>query len=158
MTMDLNTPAGWIIRTDEPFRGTSQSAILADGTVAWSGGLTVEQYQAERGFPVRVVTDAELMAMVAEFEAGLITDPEPITGEKWAYWLECLPPCRWTMAQGWEVFHISERLRGDLVTWCARKAGRYYAFTDRAGASLASLVLKLVTADGQALDAAPLGL
>ena len=143
MTLILTKSTRWILRADEPFRGHAQSVLLPDGTVAWSGGLTLEQYQAERGFPVRVIEDDELDALIAQFEAGLITDAQPITEERYWDYLECLPPCRFTEIAGWQVFHVSERLTGDLVQWCGARGGQHFGFTDRAGASLASIARKL---------------
>ncbi|NCA72567.1 MAG: hypothetical protein EOM91_21410, partial [Sphingobacteriia bacterium] len=120
----------YIIRTDEPFRGSVQSLLSPDGTVEWSGGLTVEQYIEERGFPVRVVDRAELEALIADYEAGQVTEPESITEDQWTYALGVLPPSRWGLYAGVELFHICERISGELVSWYAHLNGRYWSFVD----------------------------
>jgi hypothetical protein len=65
----------YLIRTDEPFRGHVQSVLMPDGTVAYTDGLTPEQYAAERGFPVAIIGDKQLGALVETYVDGLVTDP-----------------------------------------------------------------------------------
>ena len=68
--------------------------------------------------------------MLAAHYATLKTKPKAITEERFMYGLEVLPPCRWHNAGGFEVFHISERLTGNLVSWFAHKGDRYWEFTE----------------------------
>lgn len=49
----------WVVRTDAPFKGCAESVLRPDGTVAYSRGLTPDQYASERGFEVKIVDDAE---------------------------------------------------------------------------------------------------
>lgn len=109
MTIELSKITNWLIRADQPFMGHVQSVILPDGTVAFSNGLTPDQYAKDRGFPVRVITDAELDVLLASHEASLITAPVEITDEQYHELLNCLPPCRWRTVAGVEMFHVSER-------------------------------------------------
>jgi len=134
----------YVLRTDVPFRGSVQSCLSDDGTVMYSGGLTVEQYTAERGFPVRIIDEAELTEMLDAFHATLKTAPKPITEKQWRHALEVLPPCRWHTVGGFEVFHISERVTGTLAAWYAHQDGLYWEFTDDAGLTDAELVAKLL--------------
>lgn len=136
----------YIVRTDQPFNGTTQSLLLEDGTVAYTGGLTLEAYQAERGYPVRVLDRAELEQMLADYEAGCVTEPEEETEEQWWYALEVLPPCRWGHTAGVELFHVSERLFGDLVHWHAAYRGRWWTFVDQARRDPAELAAKVKAA------------
>lgn len=137
----------YLLRTDEPFRGHVQSVLKPDGTVAYTDGLTVEQYQAARGFPVRVIEDEELDALIEAHTASLITEPREITEEEWHDALNVLPPCRWRTVSGVELFHISERLTADLVAWYARIGDRFVTFTDRAGANMQTLAEKAARHD-----------
>ena len=133
----------YILRTDQPFRGVVQSFLTKEGLVEWTGGLTLDEYAKERGFPVRAVDDAEFDRLNDAFLASQISDPVEETGDAYNYALECLPPCRWKTVCGVEMFHISERLSADLVSWHAELNGRFFTFTDHAGADMAALAAKV---------------
>ena len=120
----------YIIRTDEPFKGYVQSVLNADGTVGYTKGLTLDQYAAELGAPLRVIDGAELDVLIAEYQAGQVTPPMEITEEAFHEALNVLPPSRWGHCMGVELFHISETISGDLVNWYASLNGRYWAFVD----------------------------
>ncbi len=129
MNIDTRKPMRWIVRTDEPFR-CAQSFLLDDGTIAYTKGLTVETYAADRGFPIRVVDDAELDALQAARLAGMVTAAAEETEDQYFYALEVLPPSKWRTARGVESFHVCERITGDLVSWHAQCGGRFFTFTD----------------------------
>lgn len=129
----------FLIRTDIPFAGHAQSVMLEDGTVAWSGGKTPEDYSADRGFPVRVVTEDEMRAMVDEHAGSLITAPSPISAERWDDMLNVLPPCRWHRCDGVELFHVSERITHDLVNWFGKIGDQHFSMVDRATADSRAL-------------------
>lgn len=133
----------YIIRKDEPFQGHVQSIVNPDGTIAYCAGLTLETYEAERGFPIRVIDDAELDQLTAEHLRGLVSDPAPITQERFWEMLEVLPPCHWHNAGGFEVFHVSERLTHNLVSWFAHRGDSYWEFTDHDNITDTDLVTKL---------------
>jgi hypothetical protein len=136
----------YVLRADEPFKGYVQSVLRPDGTVAYSDGLTLEEYAEAKGFPIRVIDDAELDALIADHTASLVTEPTPESLEAWEYALNVLPPCRWRTVGGVELFHISERLTHDLVSWHGRIGDRCFAFTDRAGADMTALAEKVARA------------
>lgn len=54
-------------------------------------------------------------------------EPVEITEERYMDFLECLPPCKWTRHRGAEVFHISERLDGNIVQWCVKIGAKCWA-------------------------------
>lgn len=124
----------WLVRADQPFNGGTQSFLLPNGTIAYTDGLTPEQYASERGFPVRAISDAELDALTDRWMAGQITDPVEEDSEAFWYALEVLPPCRWHTRRGVELFHISERISHDLVNWHARVGDRYFTMVHHDGA------------------------
>ena len=133
----------YIVRSDTPFRGIIQSCLLDNGTVADTEGLTPDQSAAERGFPVRTVDDAELDAMTNAYVASLITDPVEETEADFDDALNVLPPCKWRFVRGVEMFHISERIAHNLVSWHAKIGDRFFTFTDRADADMAGLAAKV---------------
>ena len=122
----------YIIRTDQPFSGSVQSVLSAAGIVAYTDGLTLEQYAQERGFPVRAIDEAELDAMLSTYGDGLVTEPTEETLDAFEDALNVMPPSRWQRVNGVEMFHICERITLDLVSWHARRGDRFFTFTDRA--------------------------
>ena len=141
--MDLK----WLIEEGAEFKGTTESILLPDGTVAYTGGMTLDEYERDRDKKFKILSNSELDALTSTFCDGMVTDPVKISKARWWEMLEILPPCRWQMAGTWEVFHISERLYGNLVSWFAtRRLGGvevFYEFTDRDNLELEDLRDKL---------------
>ena len=124
-----------------------RSTVKPDGFVAFADGdLTPEQYALDRGFPIRVVDDAELDEMLATWSEQQITAPREETHEDFTYALDCLPPCRWRTYRGVEMFHICERLSHDLVDWHVEVGGRYFTFVDRDTATTEAIAAKAASA------------
>jgi hypothetical protein len=146
--IDTSKPMNWLIRADQPFKGHAQSFLTAEGKVAYTKGLTPDEYAAERGFPVRVITDAEMDKLIEDHAASMITDPERITYERYWDYLECLPPSKFGVTRGVEMFHVSERITHDLVTWCGKVNGKYFACTDQARVDRETLAAKFAAAAG----------
>lgn len=121
----------WIIRADQPFTGFSKSFMLpgSDKVAYTDPPQTFEEYAAECGEPLKLITDAELDALIDEYTASQITDATPITAEDWDYSLNVLPPCKWGSYSGVELFHVSELLYGNIASWYARIAGSWNAET-----------------------------
>ena len=84
----------YILRTDQPFRGVVQSFLNSSGLVEWTDGMTLDQYAQDRGFPVRVVDDAEFERLNETFLASQVSDPVEETKDAFDDALNCLPPCR----------------------------------------------------------------
>lgn len=128
------------VRADIPYRLYHHHVILPCGKVAYTDHASLESYAAEHGGEYRVITGDELDALISEHEQSLVTLPAPIERDQFWYFLEVLPPCRWHDHKGVELFHVSERLTGDLVQWCARIGDAHYGFIDRAGRASDELV------------------
>lgn len=141
--MMLNQNIRYLLEADKPYSGSVQSILLEDGTVAYSDGLTVEQYEQDRGVKLRIIDEDELMELERAYIDSRVTEPKPVTEEKWWDALEVLPPCRWKTVKGVELFHISERITADLVDWYARVGDRYFHFTDRSGRPMEELADKV---------------
>lgn len=122
----------FVLRADEPFRGSAQSLMMSDGTIAYSNGLSPEQYAQDRGFPIRIVGEAEFGRMLTAYHETLVTAPAPESLDEFEHALGVLPPCRWKNVGDAELFHISERVTSDLVSWHARRGGHCVTFTDYA--------------------------
>lgn len=133
----------WLIRDDQPFAGNAQSLVKPDGTVAYTDGLTVDQYQQERGFSVRLIDDDEFDALLKTYHDGMVTAPAPITEQRYWDMLGCLPPSRWHTVAGFEVFHVCEGITADLVSWFAKRGQDYFEFVDHAGITDDELTAKL---------------
>ena len=140
-------PLRYIIEAGVPFKGSILSTLLPNGTVGYSGGQTIAEYELERGFTAQILTSDELDVLIAAHEDTLKCAPVKISKARYWEMLEILPPCRWTMAGMWEIFHISERLTGNLVSWFAhgRLRGQdfYFEFTDCDDLELDVLRVKL---------------
>lgn len=80
--------------------------------------LTLPEYQATVNPNAVALTWEELAPLVDAYENTLVTVPVPETSEEWSYALE--------------VFHMSERLTGDLVAWHARRGQECRTWTDQA--------------------------
>ena len=133
----------WVVRADQPYNGTTQSFLIPGTRIVAYANLDLSAYEADRGYPVKVITTEELDRLDAAHKASLITEPHEQTEEEFWYSLEVLPPCKWRTVNGVELFHVSERLTGDLVNWNAQYKGRFWSFTDREGRDMAELADKV---------------
>jgi hypothetical protein len=107
------------------------------------GNLTFDEYKARINPKCELVDYDQLGILLAEYENSLITIPEIITYDDYMEMLDILPPCRWHSIGKIEVFHISERLTGQLVSWYARSQDNYYTFIDYSYLSDSELNAKL---------------
>lgn len=120
-----------IVKDKEKFKGYAQTSTYTtyDGVerVAYNNNMTLEEYLKDKEW-LEVVTSAEMDRRLNEYHSGMITKPKEVT--KAHYWdmLECLPPCRFDG----NVFHVSERLTGNLVNWYFKKGKKHYGFVDNA--------------------------
>lgn len=123
----------------EGFKGNilSSGEYDKDGVfrVHYTNGLTLEQYQEERGIKVIVLNGEQTDKLFKDFENGMKTKPKEIKEEDYFYALEVLPPCRYSG----NSFYVSERIRGNLVNWYFKKNGKFYEFIDDANITKAEL-------------------
>jgi hypothetical protein len=149
MAMTASKIAGWIIRTDQPFRGNAQSILLTDGTVAYTPGRqTFEQYKAENGDHFEAIDNAAFDALLATFEASRRTEPKSISEERYWEMLECLPPSKYCEVAGVTMFHICERITGELVDWFAVCNGKHFTLCDYSHADRAIIAARIRKAEG----------
>lgn len=139
--INKNIPARWIV-TKNDFSGNAQSVTYTtiDGIerVAYNDGKSLADYLAENT-GLMVITEKEFNKLLENYYDSLKTKPKRISKEKFWYWLECLPPCRYSKIRGAMIFHVSERLTGNLVQWCFEVNNKYYGFTENANISIGEL-------------------
>ena len=132
----------WIVPAE--YKGFAQTVtfIGTDGLeyVAYQKQpTTLERYLADNpGF--RVVETDEFDRLVEDYEYSRCTKWQPCTKAHWFDMLEVLPPCRWTRFDGGEIFHVSERITGNLVNWYMRKGNNYFTRVQFADQNLDLLV------------------
>ena len=135
----------WLVKL--PYPGYTQSSTYMENgveVVAFSK-LTLKEYLVENP-EMSVVSDEKLSEFIKEREADMITLPEKITKERFWDMLEILPPCKWKTVRCVEMFHISERITGNLVDWFVQTCDDYYSFTDRDSLSVDDLIKKIEVA------------
>lgn len=118
----------WIIPADpKEYKGYALSTLTERGTVAYTEGLTLDEY-IEREGPVRVVDDDEFFKIADSYLDSRCTKPKRTT--KAHYWdmLEILPPDRFEIRGKFTSFHVCERITGDLVNWYFTDGKRYWTF------------------------------
>lgn len=117
-TADLNLAQGIVDRARAalgPDLGHSVTDLLADNLTDWP-----------------LAKCKAVAAIIADPEAqwGPLP-PWPVDRDRFWYLLEVLPPCKWRrMAGGCESFHVSERLSGNVVTWCVRIGENFFELQD----------------------------
>ena len=84
----------------------------------------LERTEAPNGW--KVVDKQELAKLFTTYEHSQFTQPIACTAERFDEMLNILPPCQWDRVRGVEMFHMSERLYGNVVTWFFNYYGDYY--------------------------------
>jgi hypothetical protein len=93
--------------------------------------LSLSEFLAEHAHVgARLVDHAEYETLYLSHLETFITSPVVVDSERFYWLLEVLPPCRWNTVGSVEMFHISERLTGNIVTWCAQYRSTFFEFVD----------------------------
>ena len=131
MPKQPNILTRYLIPADEPFKGFISSSLSPEGIVAFTGGLTLEEYEEQQGKKFTVLSDDEFLKLVDDFQKSLITAPSEIDEDTYTNALEVLPPARYHTHEDVTLFHLKEPYSGTLVSWYATFAGRYFEFVDQ---------------------------
>lgn len=75
-----------------------------------------------------VIDDDQFDELISARHETIKTGATVITAQRYNDMLDVLPPCRWHCVGGWSVFHVSERLSGNIVSWYAQKNDCYFTF------------------------------
>ena len=130
---------------------SSYSAILVNGVwcVEYTAE-TIDDYKASRpdqNFS-QLYPWEEFEEILSGYDKKRLIDPPAKEVDESRYWdmLYVLPPCRWHHYRGIELFHISERITGNIVLWIAGLNGKYYEFAHYASATNEELAAKVLEA------------
>ena len=106
-------------------------------------GKTLDELALDTGADIQVI-DHEAFATLQD--NSYITDPKPITAERYDEALNCLPPVRWGTYRGIESFRLSELYCGNVTSIFARKGDQFWEFRDRIDISSEALASKVEAA------------
>jgi hypothetical protein len=114
---------------------------------------TVTEYMRQNpGFEIVSIAECMRLTHIALIE--MCDDWKEVSADDYHRALECLPPCRWTHGDDWEIFHMVERLTGPLVAWYARRGpregGKYYSRTQFEDQKIDVLIATLPPAESSA--------
>lgn len=110
----------WIIRTDQPFQGWTQSYLKPDGKVAYSD-ITFEEYNKDNGGKMKLITDAQLQELVDAHNKSLQKPWQEMTKDDYWEQYECLPPIYKS-----PFWFICEPTTGSLHSCYIEHGGKYY--------------------------------
>jgi len=122
--------------------GRIEDLINLDGTRTLYSDVPVDDYIAKGApgqylaLPLHVAVERAQAAARIRYACGVV---EASTPEQYDDALNVLPPCQWSKvftAAGYryEVFHISERLEGNIVQWYAKGTdGRCWTLREDGG-------------------------
>jgi len=131
-----------VITTARPFDGTiigtatldlATNVYYMDDTARVNNSacdLTFAEYQTQVCPYVKVLTWSQHEIMTKNFEKTLITDAAQITADEFDFRFEILPPAQLHTIGEYLVFHISERITGNIVRWYAKCKNNYFTFDD----------------------------
>jgi hypothetical protein len=111
---------------------------------------TLDQYKTNR--PSQNFSELyaweEYEQIMSDHDRKCLIDPiaKKVDEERYWYMLNVLPPARWHTTQGIELFHLSERLTGNIVSWIARFHNSYFEFAHYANATDETLIAKVLEA------------
>ncbi|AUS02241.1 hypothetical protein NVP2096O_06 [Vibrio phage 2.096.O._10N.286.48.B5] len=121
-----------------PYSGSIENWLDSDGTIPFNLGVSANDYMLSKmrqGKFLVLVNGATMDKLDRCHLLGLHTAPTAITPQRWDDMLNVLPPCRWHNNSGYSVFHVVERLAGNVVSWFALSGDRAYTFDNEASLS-----------------------
>jgi len=148
----------------EPFKGTFLNTIT-NGVVDYTGVLVEETYRDKNGFyctrntyqngqtlkkyvekknldrkTLKVVDEDTMHKRLLEYYDSLVTKWSEITEEKYWYYLEVLPPERWTKYTYGDVFFMSEALTGNIHGCVCQFKDKYYFCNQKININMKDLI------------------
>lgn len=96
---------------------------VRDGRGLYSGKTAAELAQQYGGEVTEMTEDDAHELNRRSFQS----EPVQITAADWDWLFECLPPARYRELPGRvSIFHVIERVYGDIVTWCVRRGAEHW--------------------------------
>lgn len=122
----------FILRKDEQFNGSCVNCVLnVNGrAVIPYQQLSFRDYMTAHADVIELVSNAKFDQMLTAYYESRRTAPREIAPEDYEWLLECLPPCKWNRGAHFSSFHMSERITGNLVTWCGHYHDKYWRLDD----------------------------
>lgn len=135
----------YVVRKNEPFPGHVVNAVyrVEGKAVIPYQPLSFRDYMTVNADRYELITGAKLGELLNGYYEGRRTPPREISEQECTWLLECLPPCKWTGDAAFSSFHMSERICGDLVTWCGKYHDKFWRLDDFATATRAELFEKV---------------
>ena len=127
---------------NKPFNGTIIANVESKSDKRISEILTRSNVSSEW----EILNDSELDLAFDSYEASLCSLPISITASQFDDKLNVLPPSKWRTILGVEMFHVSERLYGDVVEWFFCYKGKHFQCDQLANqdqTKLASMIKEL---------------
>lgn len=95
---------------------------VRDGRGLYSG-KTAAELAAQYGGELVEMTEEDAHELNRQ---AFCTDPVKISAADWTWLFECLPPARYRELSGVSMFHVCERVYGDIVTWVIRRGTEFW--------------------------------
>lgn len=131
----------------QPFTGYVINSTYVDHKgverMMYTGETPEECMQRNAKENPNLVTDVGLETILAGYYQSLVTEAKEVDQQRYNHLLDVLPPCRWHRSSIGDIFHVSERITGNLVTWCGSLRGKFYEFVDFADADMDHLREKI---------------
>ena len=90
--------------------------------------FTVEEYLEFLGLGYKCLPIDNAIEEITQIENDVLIKPwEEITLDQWDYWLEVLPPEKWTTVNGVNLFGLTEYYKGTITRHCARVDNRCFS-------------------------------
>lgn len=137
----------YIVRKNEPFPGYVVNAVyrVEGKAVIPYQPLSFRDYMTVNADRYELVNSAQLDVLLNGYYESRRTPPREIEYADYEWLLECLPPCKWSGDAAFSSFHMSERICGDIVTWCGKYHDKFWRLDDYATTTRAELFEKVKT-------------
>lgn len=117
----------------------SIDTLAPDGRGGYSR-KTQAELEATEG-PLEIVSEDEAYSRE---RAKHIKPAKEVDEARYYDMLECLPPCKWHgIGGGISVFHVSERISCDIVSWFYQAGDRYFELQDSSMLTDAQLLARI---------------
>jgi hypothetical protein len=127
--------------------------------VAYTGGLTPEEYLAQLNFnrpfdeakkefktpefQLMTYEEAAALMSVAQDSKYKVGEYSEIKEELYDEMLNILPPCKWQTVNGVNIFYMSEMMTDNITNFFCRSGGKFFCGYDRTSTPYAKIAEKV---------------
>lgn len=135
----------YIIHKNKPFQGSVVNAVyrVEGKAVIPYQKLSFRDYMTINADKYELVNGAKMDLILDAYYESRRTPAREIEESEYTWLLECLPPCKWAQDAAFSSFHMSERICGNIVTWCGTYHDKYWRLDDHATATKGELLEKV---------------